>query len=129
MKRTPSHALNAVLAGGVLYYALHLSRGDRGMVDFVVIGLVCAAIAWNVVRLGLRLNQAGGGKALWHLGRTLLFWAIAIVAFVRAGPEAVAWLVPLEGWLFAAIAAADTVALYLRERAEGTEPPGKSTAA
>ena len=128
MKRAHSYALNGMLAGGVLYFVLDLSRGDRGTVDFVVIGLVCAAIAYNVVRLGLKLNAAGGGKALWHLGRTLLFWGIGIAAFVRAGPESVTWFKPLEGWVFVALAAADSVALYLRERGSMPRAPGKPTA-
>ena len=55
-----SYVVNGVLAGGVLLYALRLSRGDRGWIDLLVIGLVIAAMAWNVLQISRKLHRVEG---------------------------------------------------------------------
>lgn len=114
-KRPVSYAARAALAGATLYYAQDLSRGDRHAVDWVVLALVAAAIAWNLVQLGRLLLRAGGGRALWHLQRTVLFWILGLrnTAWVR--PEDVGTWTHVVGYALLGIAALDTVALAVKE--------------
>ncbi len=116
MKKQALYLVNSVLATGVLYYVLRLSRGDRGVVDGVVIGLVCCALGWNLVQLGRRLCRRGGGRDLWHLLRTITFWIVGWLntGLIRA-EDAGTWKNWL-GWALLLIAAADTIALFLKER-------------
>ena len=51
-------AINGLLASVALVYVLRLSAGDRGPVDWVVIGLVIAAMGYNLVRLGMGLRRS-----------------------------------------------------------------------
>ena len=122
MKEPRSYVALAALAGGALFYALRLSRFDRGPVDWAVIGLILAAILWNLIQLGRRLHRAGGGKAVWHLQRTVLFWIIGLLntAFLRV--EDLGSRKNWVGWAVLLIAAADTVALFLKERASMRGP-------
>ena len=110
------YAVNGLLASGVLAWALHLSAGDRGPIDWVVFALVLGAIAWNVVRLGQRLFAAHGGAALWHLLRTLLFWIVGLMNTVWARPEDVGGWRTWVGAALLVLAAIDSVVLLLRER-------------
>lgn len=118
------YSLRAVLAGVVLYYAVDLSRGDRGAIDYAVLGLVIAALAWNLVRLVQRLHRARGAKEAWHTLRTLGFWAIGLLNTVAIRPEDAGSWKNWVGWLVVALAAADTVHLILIERAVIAELPG-----
>jgi hypothetical protein len=119
-KSSKSYLVNTVLACGVLYWVLDLSRGERTVIDWAVIGLVVGAIVWNLVQLGLRLHEAAGGKAVWHLQRTVLFWILGLLntALIRPGDVGTwkHWL----GWVLLLLAATDTVALFLKERQSGT---------
>jgi len=125
MKQPRSYLVNGVLACVVLYYASSLSSSDRGAIDWTVMGLVALAILWNLFRLGQRLYRAGGGKDLWHLQRTLLFWIIGLLNTLFARPEDVDSWKYYVGWAFLAIAAADAVALFRKERASLGPPAGK----
>lgn len=115
-KRRFLYSVRAVLAGGALYFALDLSRGDRGAVDYVVVGLVMAAVAWNLIRLGQRLHEARGGKGLWDEQRTVLFWIIGLLNTVAIRPEEAGTWKNWLGWAILALAVADTVRLTLVER-------------
>jgi hypothetical protein len=117
MKKRPSHLVNLLLSAAVLYWALDLSASDRGLVDWVVIGLVGTAVLWNLWRLGARLHQAGGMKDVWHLARTLGFWTIGAFNTVLLAPEHAGSWRPIGGWIVFAIAFADTIAILLKERA------------
>lgn len=119
-----SYVVDGVLAGGVLLYALRLSRGDRGWIDLLVIGLVIAAMAWNVLQISRKLHRVEGRAGVWHVQRTVLFWIIGIfnTAMVRPG-DVGSWKNWL-GWLLVALAAMDTVLLFRRERAaDGSAEP------
>ena len=122
------YSVRALLAGAVLYFALDLSHGDRGTIDYVVLAVVLAAIAWNLVRLGQRLYGAGGNRALWHEQRTVLFWIIGLLNTVAIDPaDAGTWKNWL-GWLILAVAVADTVLLILKERAVLAEASSRDPA-
>jgi hypothetical protein len=126
-KKPHSYAINAGLASAVLYFVLDLSASDRGVVDYAVIGAVCLAILWNVVQLSRRLYSAGGRKDVWHVQRTVLFWVIGLLNTVFARPELVGgWRTWLGGALLV-MAAADTVALFLKER-KVMRPPAEGPA-
>lgn len=117
MKRPGSHLVNGALACAVLYFALNLSRSGRTIVDWTVMSLIGLAILWNIFKLGQRLYRLGGGKDLWHLQRTLLFWIIGLLNTVWVRSEQTSsWRVPV-GVLFLVVAAMDSVALYRKERA------------
>lgn len=120
MKRPPVYGVNAALASGVLYFVLDLSRGDRGPVDWIVIGLVVSAVLYNLVRLGARLYTSGGGRALWHEVRAAVFWAVGLSTLAatsgNAAASAAGWELAV-GWLMIALALFDTVWLCIRERA------------
>lgn len=116
MKKPGSYVINGALACGVLYFVLDLSAAGRDLIDYVVIGLVCLAILWNIVQLSRRLHRSGGARAVWHVQRTVLFWIMGLLNTVLLQPDRIGdW----RGWLGAAllvIAAADTVALFRKER-------------
>ena len=124
--RTVSHVPRALVALAALYFVLDLSAGDRGWIEFVVIALVCGAILWNVVQLGRRFHAHGGGHALWHVQRTVLFWIIGLGNTVWARPEDVGGWRTWVGGALLAIAVVDTVALWRRERSilAGTDVTG-----
>ena len=119
MRKARSYTVNGALAAAVLCWALYLSRSGRTAIDWTVIGLVSLAILWNVVNLGRRLHLRGGGKAVWHLQRTVLFWIVGLLntALVRPA-DAGSWK-NLAGWVFLVLAAADTIALWRKEQ----QPP------
>jgi hypothetical protein len=125
MKRPRSYLALAVLASGTLYFAYSLSASGRTLIDWVVLGLVCLAILWNLFKLAQRLYRAGGRKDLWHFQRTLLFWVIGLLNTLFARPEDVGSWKYYLGWGFLAIAIADTIALHFKERAaiDAAEPP------
>jgi hypothetical protein len=117
MKKQPSYVVNGILASCALYFVLRLSSSGRTTIDWVVIGLVVLAVFWNLFRLGQRLNRAGGGKDLWHLQRTLLFWVIGLLntAWIRS-VDVGSWK-NVIGWCLVVLATLDTVMLYRKERA------------
>jgi len=116
-KRSSSSLLRAVLAAAVLYFALDLSAGSRGILDYVIIGFVACAIAYNVFELGRRLFEDEGGRGVWHVVRTVLFWTIGLgnTAWVR--PEDVGTWRNWLGWLMLFLAAFDTFLLQRKEKA------------
>ena len=121
-KHRTSYVVNGCLAAAVLYFALHLSSSGRTAVDFVVIALVLGAIGWNVFKLSQRLYRSHGNKEVWHVLRTVLFWIIGLgnTVFVKAG-DAGTWRHWL-GWVMLGLAAADTIALYFKERVIANDP-------
>ena len=88
--RTWLYSVRACLAGGVLYYALSLSAGDRGPVDWVVITLVVAAVGL------VRDNTAVviGAMLVAPLMTPLLGLGLAAAAAVLAalGVHATRWM-------------------------------------
>lgn len=86
MKEPRSYLLTAVGASAVMCWVLYLNASWRGVVDWIVIGLVGAAILWNVVGLGRRLGHTGGGKHVAHLLRTLTMWIVGLMNTVWARP-------------------------------------------
>lgn len=120
MSRSPyiqhSAVVRGLLATGVLYFVLDLRAGDRGLVDWIVIALVGAAIAYNVVRLSIHMYAGAGGRALWHVERTVLFWAIGLMNTVWIRTEHVGTWKNWIGLGVLAIAIVDTVVLFRRER-------------
>lgn len=124
MNKPRSYLVNGLLACAVLYFAQSLSRGDRHVIDWVVLGLVGLAALWNLFRLGQRLYRKGGGRDLWHLVRTLLFWIIGGLDTALARPEDVGSWKCYAGWAVLLVAAVDTVALYRKERLAMGRPIG-----
>ncbi|MEJ2068971.1 MAG: hypothetical protein P8X58_00955 [Syntrophobacterales bacterium] len=121
--------VTAVIAAVVLAYAVHLSAPGRGVVDWIVMGVVVAAILWSLQGLGRRLYRAGGGQALGHLPRTLAFWLVGLMNTV--------WAVPGQGrtwkwWIgvvLLTLAVVDSMLLFrkeqrLREPGVGPAAPG-----
>lgn len=116
MKPPRSHLALAILAAASLYFVLDLSQSGRGPVDWIVIGLVVLAILWNLFRLGQHLHHHGGGRALWHLQRTLLFWILGLLNTLPELREAsTTWRLPV-GLLFLLLALGDTILLAQKER-------------
>jgi len=113
--RRTSYVVNGCLAGGVLYFAFHLSSSGRTAVDDIVIVLIVCAIAWNLFRLSQRLYRSNGSKEVWHVLRTVLFWIIGLgnTVFVKTA-DAGTWRNWL-GWIMLGLAVADTVALFFKE--------------
>ena len=130
MKNQPSYVVNGVLASCALYFVLRLSSSGRTAIDWVVIGLVVLAVAWNLLRLGQRLYRTGGGKDLWHLQRTTLFWVIGLfnTAWIRS-VDVGSWR-NVVGWSLVVLATLDTVMLYRKERASmpqrSADSPGEA---
>ena len=114
-KQTRSYVVNSALAVAVLYWALDLSAGDRTLIDWAVIAVVAAAIAWNVIQLSRRL-RALGGPAVWHVQRTVLFWIIGLMNTVFRAPGSTTDWKFATGLVLVGLAAVDTVALYRKER-------------
>jgi len=114
--RRTSYVATGCLAGAVLYFALHLSSSGRTAVDYIVIVLICSAIAWNVFKLSQRLHRSEGTKEVWHVLRTVLFWIIGLgnTVFVKT-EDAGTWRNWL-GWVMLGLAVADTIALLCKER-------------
>lgn len=115
-KQQPLFLVNAALASVVLYYVLELSSSGRTAIDWAVISLVVAAILYNLVQLGRRLHGVGGGKALWHLQRTLLFWAIGLLNTLLLRAEDVSSWKNWLGWAMIALAVFDSWLLFQKER-------------
>lgn len=128
MKKPRSYLVNGVLASGVLYFVLSLSRSGRTAIDWVVIGGVVLAILWNVVNLGRRLYRSGGGKDLWHLQRTVLFWILGLFNTALIRPSDVGSWKNIVGWALVVLAAIDTVLLYRKEQVSVAPPAGERAA-
>lgn len=112
-----SYALNGTLAGAALCYAVSLSRSNRGAIDWMVIGLLCLAILWNLFRLGQRLHRGGGGTALRHLQITVLLWILGVLNTALIRPADIGSWGNLLGWALLVAAAVATFLLVARERA------------
>ena len=59
MKKPHSHVAGALIAGGILFYAIRLSAPGRGAVDWIVIGIAAIAVLWNVTRFSASLDRYG----------------------------------------------------------------------
>lgn len=114
-KKKRLYTVNAALASGVLYFVQGLSAAGRTAIDWVVIGLVSAAILWNVVQLTRRTYSSFGGRGAWHVQRTVPFWAAGLGAVVAGQGRVAEWgLWP--GRNLVIVATADSVALFQKER-------------
>lgn len=114
--RKPAWSIRALLAGGVLFFVVRLSAGDRGSVDYVVIALLLGAILWNIVRLARRLHAHHGGRAVWDVLRTAAFWTVGALNTIGARPEDVGSWRTWVGLGVFAIAVFDSSRLVRRER-------------
>ena len=115
-KNNVSFLINGALACGVLFYVLRLSSKGRTAIDWIVIALVCAAILWNVVKLGRILFAAGGFKDVWHLTRTLTFWIVGWFNTVMIQPEDAGGWKNWLGGILLVIALCDSIAIWRKER-------------
>lgn len=116
MKEPRSYVLTTGIAAVALAYAVRLSASGRGVVDWIVIGVVGAAILWSLVGLGRRLYRAGGGKVAGHLPRTLALWLVGLMNTVWAVPgqgRTWRWWV---GTVMLGLAIVDSVVLYHKEQ-------------
>ena len=59
---------------------------------------------------------SGGGKAVWHVQRTVLFWIIGLMNTVWIRPEDPGTWKNYLGWIVLTLAAADTAYLAYKER-------------
>lgn len=128
MKQPRSHLALGALACAAFYFAYSLGSSGRGVIDWTVLGLLGLAVLWNLGRLGQRLYGHGGGKDLWHLLRTLLFWILGLFNTALIRPEDVGSWKYFLGWALLALAALDTVLLYRKERAVMSPALGDGTA-
>jgi len=108
MKKRPLYVVNALLASGVLCFALDRSRGDRGPVDWTVLSLIGLAILWNLLQLTRRLHRARGMGGAWRVPRTLLFWGIGLMNTPVLRPETLGGWRPWVGGAFLVLAGLDT---------------------
>ncbi|MCP4092715.1 MAG: hypothetical protein GY747_04630 [Planctomycetes bacterium] len=127
-KNKGSFLINGALACGVLFYVLRLSDVDRTAIDWTVIALVCAAILWNVVKLGHILYCAGGGKYVWYLTRTLTFWIVGWFNTAMIQPEDAGGWKNWLGWLLLAMALCDSVSIWHKERNAPNGPKSADSA-
>lgn len=123
MRERGSYVAKAVIAGGAIFYAVRLSRLDRGIIDWMVLGLLAAWMLWMLVQAGRRLHRTAGGWGVWHLQRTLLFWILGVLNTALARPEAVGGWKSWLGWLLLVLAVLDTVALIRKEYRGRPDPP------
>lgn len=127
MKKPKSYVALSVLASCLLYFAWTLGRPERTWIDWVVVALAGLAVLWNVVNLVLRFYRLGGGRSLWHVQRTLLFWVIGIFNTALIRPEEVGSWQHVVGWIMVILAVVDTVHLARLEwagpSAAGAEKP------
>ncbi|MCA9726291.1 MAG: hypothetical protein KC729_01315, partial [Candidatus Eisenbacteria bacterium] len=88
----------------------------RGVVDYVVLSLLVLAILWNVIQLTRRVHAVGGGRSVWHVQRTVLFWIVGLMNSVLIRPELAGSWRNYVGWGMLALAVFDTVLLFRSER-------------
>jgi len=115
VRKPPLHVVYAALACGALDWALHLSRSGRTLVDGIVIGLLVAAVLWNLLRLGQRLWRSDGARGLGHLGHTLALWVLGLTTLLLRPQEVDTWRTP-AGWTLIALAIMDSLLLLRREQ-------------
>ncbi len=120
MKPARSYGVNGVLAGCVLFFVVW-SREAWFPASWIIIVLLALAILWNLFQLGRRLHSRGGGKDLWHLQRTLLFWVIGILNTALIRPADVGSWKNLLGWAILLVASIDTLVLIRKELAFSSE--------
>jgi hypothetical protein len=126
MKAPRSYLVNGALASAVLYFVFDLSRSGRTAVEWIVLGIVASAVLYNLVQLGRRLLRVGGGGAVGHLVRTLLFWIGGLFNTVLARPRDVGSWKYVLGWALVVTAAVDSVAVYRKEQAAARPPAGRA---
>ena len=117
MKTRESYLANGALAGCVLCFALNLSSSERSLIDWTILALAGLAVAWNLFRLGKRLYQAGGGRNIWHLLRTLLLWVVGLRSTLWLPNKGLGSWESLSGWAILVLAVAESIALHRREQA------------
>jgi len=120
MENRSSYVATSLLSSAVLYFAWHVTAPGRGLVEWALIGLVLLAVLWNLGNLGTLLHRIGGGRSLWHLQRTLLFWIVGILNTGLARPGDVRSWRYVVGWIFIVVAALDTYQIHRKERAAQT---------
>jgi hypothetical protein len=111
-----SHLTYALIGLAVLYYALRLSAGDRGVVDYVVVGIVAATIACNAFQLARRMHAAAGTPGLLHALRVVALWALGLLYTVWGQPEYDGTWRQWLGWAFIAGAVVESVRLHWKAR-------------
>jgi hypothetical protein len=116
MKSVRSYGINGVLASCVLFFVAW-NRDAWSPASWILIGLLALAVLWNLFQLGRRLHSRGGGKDLWHLQRTLLFWVIGILNTALIRPAEVGSWKNLLGWAVLLLASVDTLVLIRKELA------------
>ncbi len=116
MQPVRSYGVNGVLASCVLAFVAW-NRDAWSPASWIIIGLLALAVLWNLLQLGRRLHLHGGGRDLWHLQRTLLFWVIGILntALIRSA-DVGSWK-NLLGWAMLLLASVDTLMLIRKELA------------
>ncbi|MGD2129401.1 MAG: hypothetical protein PVJ33_01945 [Lysobacterales bacterium] len=126
MKKPKSYAIMTLLAAVVAYYAWNLSASGRTTIDWIVLILIGSVILWNLFGLGRRLHAIGGGKSIWHIMRTLLFWTVGLYNTDLAAPgEPRGWPFYI-GCALVALAALDSIALWRLEQSSlSAEAPEK----
>jgi len=122
-----SYLINGGLATGTMFFAWNLSRSGRTTIDWIVLALVALAILWNVLGLGRRLYRSGGGRAVWHLLRTLTFWTLGLLNTVWIRPEHAGSWKNVLGWVLLVTACVDSVALYRMEQSQARARPADTT--
>lgn len=123
-----------LLFAAALYFSIRLSAGDRGMVDYVVMGLLGAAVVYGLARLARRLHVGShADRDAWQVLRTAGFWVIGLMNTVWIRPEDVGSWKHWVGGLVLVIAILDTLSLARKEqavvrgRADAGSGPGPST--
>lgn len=111
-----SHVAMSVIGSVVMAFFVRLSAGDRGPVDWVVIGLVGGVVLWQLWCLGRRLHAHGGASALGHEGRAVALWLVGLMNTVWAVPGSEGTWKWWVGTAMLVLAAADTIALFIKER-------------
>jgi hypothetical protein len=111
-----SYLVRGLLAAGTFAFALPLSAGDRGVVDFVVLGALGAAILYNTLQLARRLHAHRGVGAVWHVLCAVLSWLLGGWNTLWIRPEDVGSVKNWIGWIALALAVLNSILLWREER-------------
>ena len=121
-----SYVAWSTIAGGALFYAVRLSAPERSTIDWLVMAAIGAALLWSLVQLAIRMHRIGGGPAVWHVVRTVLFWGLGWRNTWFLAPDDVGSVTHWIGGALLVLAAADTIGLGVREqrgRSHGEKRP------